>query len=95
MTADAEVREAEHYDPREPVGLLLRDLRSQPNGLSEREAQRRPVVYGPNVLSRRGRRRVWRDLLGRLTHPLALLLWLAAALSVVAGSTPRAWRPWW
>ena len=47
MTADAEVREAEHYDPREPVGLLLRDLRSQPNGLSEREAQRRLVVYGP------------------------------------------------
>ena len=90
MTADAEVRDSAQRDPREPVELLLRDLRSQPNGLSEREAQRRLVAYGPNVLSRRGRRRVWRDLLSQFTHPLALLLWLAAALSVVAGTTPLA-----
>jgi calcium-translocating P-type ATPase len=86
MTAGAEAAEPAQRDPREPVELLLRDLRSQRNGLSEREAQRRLVADGPNLLSRRNRPRVWRELLSQFTHPLALLLWLAAALSVVAGT---------
>jgi calcium-translocating P-type ATPase len=55
-------------------------------GLSSREAARRLVAYGPNELIRKTRRRWPRDLLDQLTHPLALLLWTAAALAFVAGS---------
>src|SRR5690349_14639196 len=73
-------------DPREPIERLLRDLRCGPGGLSGREAARRLVVYGPNELTRRAGRRWWRQLLDQLIHPLALLLWLAAVLSVVAGT---------
>lgn len=67
--------------PAEPVDLLLRDLRSSRRGLSEREASRRLAAYGPNELRRAARRSPWRDLVEQLIHPLALLLWVAAALA--------------
>ncbi|MER6216971.1 cation-transporting P-type ATPase [Streptomyces sp. NPDC001674] len=44
-------------DPEERVELLLRDLRSTREGLTAREAARRLVHYGPNMLRRRGGRR--------------------------------------
>ena len=72
-------------DPRERVKSLFRDLRSGPNGLSSREAERRLVVHGTNELRRRGGRRWPRQLGRQFLHPLALLLWLASALAVVAG----------
>jgi calcium-translocating P-type ATPase len=73
-------------DPVEGVVLLMRDLTSAPTGLSEAEAQRRLLQWGPNELSRRGGRRWPRELASQLTHPLALLLWVAAALSFAVGS---------
>ena len=72
-------------DPREPMDRLLRDLRAQPDGLSSRQAERQLVAYGPNELRRRGGRRWPRRLARQFVHPLALLLWLAAALAFVAG----------
>lgn len=60
---------------------------STPAGLSTREAQRRLQQYGPNALPQRSTRRWWRELVKQFTHPLALLLWMAAALSAVSGST--------
>lgn len=38
-------------DPRESLGLLLRDLGSTPAGLTALEASRRLARYGPNELS--------------------------------------------
>src|ERR1019366_5943563 len=70
---------AEH--PEEILDSLLRHLRTAREGLSTREASRRLAQYGPNQLRRRGGRRWPRELGRQLTHPLALLLWLAAALS--------------
>jgi calcium-translocating P-type ATPase len=64
---------------------LLRDLRSRPDGLSSREAERQLVAYGPNELRRRGGRRWPRRLAKQFVHPLALLLWVAGALAFVAG----------
>jgi calcium-translocating P-type ATPase len=72
-------------DPREPISRLLRDLRSRPQGLSSREAERRLVAQGPNELHRRGGRRWPRQVVRQFVHPLALLLWLAATLAFVAG----------
>ena len=71
-------------DPREPINRLLRDLRSDQRGLSSREAERRLVAHGRNELLRRGRRRWPRQLAKQFVHPLALLLWLAAALAFAA-----------
>jgi calcium-translocating P-type ATPase len=75
-------------DAREPITLLLRDLRARPEGLSTREAQRRLTAYGSNELTRQGGSRWPRQLLRQVTHPLALLLWVAAVLAFVAGMPP-------
>jgi magnesium-transporting ATPase (P-type) len=81
---------AKDVDPEEALDRLLRDLRSSREGLTDREATRRLVSVGPNQLVRR-RGRGWPWQLGRqLVHPLALLLWLAAGLAQVAGTTPLA-----
>lgn len=73
-------------DPTELVDVLLRDLRSGPQGLSAREAARRLVAHGPNELQRRAGRRWPRELLKQFVHPLALLLWVAASLALAAGT---------
>ena len=73
-------------DPEEAADRLLRDLRSGPDGLSTREAERRLLQYGPNSLRRRGKRRWPAELARQFTHPLALLLWLAAGLLLIVGS---------
>ena len=65
---------------------LLRDLDTTPGGLSSREAGRRLAQHGPNALQRRGGAQWPRELASQLTHPLALLLWLAAGLSFLVGS---------
>jgi calcium-translocating P-type ATPase len=81
----------EESPAREPVPLLLRDLRTGESGLGSREAARRLAVHGPNVLPR-ARRVGWpREMLRQFTHPLALLLWLAAALAYVAGTAILTW----
>jgi calcium-translocating P-type ATPase len=77
-------------DPQESIDRLLRDLRTRRGGLSDREASRRLVVFGPNELVRR-RGRTWpRDLVRQLVHPLALLLWLAALLAALSSNAPLA-----
>ena len=73
-------------DVLEPVEALFRDLRARREGLPEREAARRLVAYGPNELTRRGGPSWLGELLRQFTHPLALLLFLAATLAFV-GST--------
>jgi calcium-translocating P-type ATPase len=79
---------AESPDPLEPLAQLFRDLRSTPGGLSGREAARRLEATGPNELARRGGRRWPGELAGQFTHPLALLLAVAAVLAWASG-TPR------
>ena len=73
-------------DPQERIGSLLAQLGTRRAGLSSREAQRRLAQYGANEISRAAGRGWWRELGRQLAHPLALLLWVAAALAAVSGS---------
>ena len=68
-------------DSREPLSSLFRDLRTSALGLSGREAERRLLVYGPNELPQRSGRRWPGELLKQVTHPLALVLVVAAVLA--------------
>jgi magnesium-transporting ATPase (P-type) len=72
-------------DPEEDVARLLAHLRTQVDGLDHREAARRLEQVGPNEIRRETGARWWRSLLDQFIHPLALLLWVAAALSLVTG----------
>ena len=57
-------------------------------GLTSAEAEHRLQVEGPNELVSNRRSPLPGDVLKQLTHPLALLLWLAAALAwPTSGST--------
>ena len=68
------------------VSVLFRDLRTSASGLSGREAQRRLLVYGPNELPRTSGR-TWPGELGKqVTHPLALVLVVAAVLAWVTAT---------
>ena len=72
-------------DPEEAPARLLSHLQTQARGLEEREAERRLVQIGPNEIRRQLGRRWWHGLLDQFTHPLALLLWVAAGLSLLTG----------
>jgi magnesium-transporting ATPase (P-type) len=65
----------------EPSDRLLRDLRTTAHGLSASEAARRLVQFGHNELRRRRGVQWPHEIARQLTHPLALLLWVAALLS--------------
>ncbi|MFN8222229.1 MAG: cation-transporting P-type ATPase [Gaiellales bacterium] len=73
-------------DPRQPVPALLDRLGVAAAGLSQREVERRLVRFGTNELQRRAKRTWPEALLRQIIHPLALLLWLAAALAFVGGT---------
>ncbi len=63
-------------------------MRQEPlrhSGLSAREAQRRLEQHGANLIERRQGPSHLRDLALQFTHPLALLLWVAAGLAAVSG----------
>src|SRR5579875_2781851 len=72
-------------DPEERIESLLAHLGTRPRGLSDREAERRRAQYGPNEITRTARASWLPELIRQFIHPLALLLWVAAALSVASG----------
>ena len=72
--------------PLEALALIFRDLRSSELGLSAREAERRLAVYGPNELPS-GTGRQWpHELSKQFTHPLAIVLAIAAVLAWATGT---------
>ena len=73
-------------DPQESVERLLRDLRSRREGLSDRVAGHRLEAMGPNELVRTPGPSWIVQLVAQVVHPLAILLWLAAALAAVDGT---------
>ena len=81
----APILEEAELDLTERAEQLLHRLRSSPAGLSSAEAARRLLQYGPNELERRRGLEWPHELARQLTHPLALLLWVAAGLSFAVG----------
>ena len=60
-------------------------------GLTSAEAASRLARDGPNLLPIAARRPWWRRLAAQFVHFFALMLWVAAALAVVAGLPALAW----
>jgi len=82
MTAPSGAQRSAH----QPVEALLHDLRTSPDGLGDREAAQRLAIVGPNELPRSVERSWIFDILRQLTHPLALLLWMASVLALLSGT---------
>ena len=73
-------------DPQERIDSLLTHLGTRTEGLSSREAERRLAQFGSNQIARAAGPAWWQELARQLAHPLALLLWVAAALAAASGS---------
>jgi magnesium-transporting ATPase (P-type) len=73
-------------DPQERIDVLLAHLGTRASGLSSREAERRVAQFGRNEISRTAQRSRVRELVRQFVHPLALLLWVAAALASASGN---------
>ncbi len=66
----------------DPLPDLLARLETDGGGLTPEEAARRLAEVGPNLLSATAGPSLLSALLRQLVHPLALLLWAAAALAL-------------
>jgi calcium-translocating P-type ATPase len=75
----------DRIDPEQRLELVFRRLGTSRAGLSSREARRRLEQHGPNLIERRQGPSHLRDLALQFTHPLALLLWVAAGLAAATG----------
>ncbi|HTT08014.1 MAG TPA: magnesium-translocating P-type ATPase [Gammaproteobacteria bacterium] len=64
---------------------LLSQLESPPNGLSQEEARRRTVRFGPNTLRIRGKRALIVQYLAHFRNPLVLILLAASVVSALTG----------
>ncbi|MCW2868627.1 MAG: calcium-transporting ATPase [Marmoricola sp.] len=64
-----------------PVPDVLDGLSCSSGGLTSEQARTRLDASGPNALSVRRTSTLWSSVARQLTHPLALLLWVAAILA--------------
>jgi Mg2+-importing ATPase len=65
--------------------IVLKELRSQPDGLSAAEAAARLKQYGPNEVAREKRQSPWMRLLDNVRNPLVILLTALGVLSYLTG----------
>jgi magnesium-transporting ATPase (P-type) len=77
-------------DPEEPAPRLLADLHTRRDGLAAREAARRLQQVGPNEIRRERGPSALSEIVRQLVHPLALLLWAAAALALISNTAALA-----
>ena len=66
------------------VDAALTSLRTAAQGLTEVEAERRLREYGPNRIAEVRGAPQWRRFLNEFTHFFALILWVAAGLTLFA-----------
>lgn len=69
----------------QPAATALQALGASPTGLSEEEAGRRLLRYGPNQLTEAQSRRILADISRRLANPLVLVLMAAGSVSALTG----------
>jgi Ca2+-transporting ATPase len=64
------------------VSEVFTSLETSLNGLTASEVETRRSLYGSNQLSEPPREPAWRKLLGFITHPMALLLWISGGIAL-------------
>jgi len=67
------------------VSQALEAMASQPEGLSQADAEQRLQLFGPNVVRKTKARPIWLKLLVNFTHLMAILLWIAGLIAFLAG----------
>ena len=65
-----------------PVSKVFTALETTPNGLTTSEVEARLPLYGSNQLSKPPPEPTWRKIIATITHPMALLLWIAGGIAL-------------
>jgi potassium/sodium efflux P-type ATPase len=81
------VENAHKYD----LEKLYETLGTSRRGLTQNEAQQRLQKYGPNEIKKLKGTPLWRRFLDNFTNLLAILLWVASALSFISGQPLTGW----
>ncbi len=68
-----------------PAEVLFEKLKTQPKGLTEKEAQKRIEEYGHNEPAKRKKRTILIQILSRFINPLVIVLLIIAAFSIFFG----------
>jgi magnesium-transporting ATPase (P-type) len=63
---------------------VYREMETQPEGLSDLEAAQRIKRYGFNILSQIKGKSIWARFLANFVHLMAILLWIAGAVALIA-----------
>lgn len=66
-----------------PLPEVYTSLETSSTGLVSGDVESRRSLYGLNQLSEPPREPTWRKIIGFLTHPMALLLWVAGVIALV------------
>ncbi len=70
---------------------VLEKLKTDPNrGLSSRDAEERLRKYGLNIIESKGKRSIWKILLGQIVNLFMLLLIAAVIIALIVGETSDA-----
>jgi P-type Ca2+ transporter type 2C len=67
------------------VAEVYTALESTPEGILSSDVPARQELYGSNLLTEEVKDSPWRKLFSYLGHPLALVLWLAGAVTFLIG----------
>ena len=73
---------------------VYRALETSANGIPSAEVATRRELYGSNLLKEEARESPWHKLFNYVSHPLALLLWLAGVAAVLTGEPGLALAIW-
>lgn len=69
---------------RDRVEQVFQRVNSQPTGLTAAEAAKRLAEDGPNKIADEQKRPLWQVFLANFTHLMAILLWVAGIIAIVA-----------
>ncbi len=70
----------------EDIDIVLNDIKTSAQGLSNEEAQKRLSQYGPNKLAEGKQESLFHRFVKQLTEPMLIILMIAAVLSVLASA---------
>ena len=76
------------------IEAVYHDLETTPMGLSEDEAKRRQVSFGLNRVSEKKNFHPWSQLLKQFVSAMAILLWIAGILAIIAKMPELAVAVW-
>ncbi|MCB0165464.1 MAG: cation-transporting P-type ATPase, partial [Anaerolineae bacterium] len=80
--------------PALPISQVYRALGTQPQGLTQTEAEQRLALYGRNLIRKVKGKPLWLKFVVNFTHLMAILLWIGGFIALAARLPELAFAIW-